>query len=54
MKVEIENNKIYIITKEYSDFYMGSVSCSTRITLGEATRLRKELDIAIQKIDENE
>ena len=49
MKVTTENNKIYIITMDYSGFYMKPMPCQRLITLGEAIRLRQELDAAINE-----
>ena len=47
MKIVIEDGSIFLETNEYSDFYMRPVPCRRFITLGEAVRLKKELDNAI-------
>jgi len=47
MKVKIHNGKICIVSKEYSDLYVRTVDVERIITIGEAIRLRSELDTAI-------
>ena len=52
MRVKTENGRIYIVTREYSDFHMQTVDVEHGTTIGEARRLRNELDEAINKIEE--
>ena len=47
MKAGIENGKIYIETKDFDNFYMENMPMQRFITLGEAIRLRKEINMAI-------
>ena len=47
MKIGTENGRIYVETKDYDSFYMKSMPCQRFITLGEAVRLRKDLDDVI-------
>jgi len=52
VKIKIINENIYIVIREYSDFHMETVDVEHGITIGEARRLRNELDEAINKIEE--
>lgn len=47
MRVKFDAENIYIISREYSGYHMKTVDVENRITLGEAIRLRSELDAAI-------
>jgi len=47
MKIGRERGQIYIRTVEYNDFYMKPVPCQKFITMGEAIRLKDELETAI-------
>jgi len=53
MKIGIENNRIYVETKDYDDFFMRPMPCHRYITIGEAVRLQKELMEAIKKQEES-
>ena len=47
MKVKLDNGRIYMVSREHSDFHGETVDVEHRITTEDAIRLRNELDAAI-------